>query len=326
MSLSSKHDVRTDLRLELSVLGVAVSFETNSFEVLELAEATYGGRSADTTDRHRVAVRIVVDAGLVDKPVVPPVVHLPAPDRLVLKLGDGHATADAELGVATAHVSTATTVAPGFRESVLDHLILFLVTRADRCPVHAGAIAREDRALVLAGPSGLGKSSLTYAAMREGFQVLADDTVYVQRDPRLRLWSMPRRIHLPAAAIRHFPELEGTEERVRPDGRSKIPVDIPAAARADVPWVGHVGLCILSPATVDQPAEQLSPEAAVAEMRATLQGGFRRFAHSLDDCVRAMVEGGCWRLPVTADPRHLLRRIEGLFWSPRATSRAYEPR
>ena len=296
------------------MLGVPVVFETNSAQVLELVRAAYGDDSSrDGAGRGHLRVRIIADPDLVAADTLAPVASLPEPDRLVLRLGGGHARADAARGEAVAYVSPGTIAASGFREAVLDHLTLFLVTRWDRCPVHAGAIARDGRALLLAGPSGLGKSSLTYAAMREGFQVLADDAVYVQRDPRLRLWSMPPRIHLPATATRHFPELEGSRETNRPDGRSKIPVTIPGAARAPVPWVGGVALCVLSTSPVDRPAERLSLEAAVAEMRATLQGGFRRFADSLDDCVRLVSGGGCWRLPVTVDPSELIRRIDALF-------------
>lgn len=305
---------RSDLRLELSVLGLPVLLETNAMEVLELARASYDGPSTPGGPVCApLRVRILADPGLECHDALTPVARLPEPDRLELRLGGGHARAEAARGEAVAYVAPATITAPGFREAVLDHLTLFLATRSDRCPVHAGAIARGGRALLLAGPSGLGKSSLTYAAMKAGFKVLADDAIYVQRDPRLRLWSLPRRIHLPATATRHFPELENSRETVRPDGRWKIPVDIPPGARAPVPWLGSVGLCVLSSAPMDGPAEELSPEDAVVEMRATSQGGFRRFDDVLDDCVREVAGDGCWRLPVTVEPALLVGSLDALF-------------
>jgi hypothetical protein len=308
-------DFDTDLRLETTVLGLPVVFETNSADVVDLARASYGGQPAAGARRAPLRVRIVTDPALRADDAGPPVASLPNPNRLELRVGAGRAVAEAARGEAVASVSPESVAASGFREGVLDHLVLFLATHWDRCPLHAGAVACEGRALLLAGPSGLGKSSLTYAAMKRGLRVLSDDVVYVQRDPILRLWSLPRRIHLPATAARHFPELEGLGDTVRPDGRRKIPVDIPANARARVPWQGSVGLCVLSAASGNGDAVELSPEGTVAEMRATLQGGFRRFAGALDACVREIAAGGCWRLPVTLEPMSLAERLAGLLRS-----------
>src|SRR6185503_14339932 len=65
---------------------------------------------------------------------------------------------------------------------------LFLAAQAGRTPLHASAIMLGDVALVLAGPSGMGKSTLALAAAQAGLPVLSEDTLYVQTAPRLRLW------------------------------------------------------------------------------------------------------------------------------------------
>jgi hypothetical protein len=50
--------------------------------------------------------------------------------------------------------------------------------------------------MILAGPSGTGKSCLAYAARRAGWPVLSDDIVYVQLRPTLAVWGLPQPIHL----------------------------------------------------------------------------------------------------------------------------------
>jgi hypothetical protein len=298
---------RAHLRLAVSILGVPVDFETNSAEVIEVARASYDpwtGPSATLKRRIRVIVRADAEPSL----DVEPAVQLPEPHRLLLRLRDGSAHADASVGEAEAHLGTRSVRAADFREGLLDHLALFLVTAADRCPIHASAIVLADTAVLLAGASGMGKSSLTYAAMRAGCRVLADDAVYVERSAR-RLWGVPRRVHLSQDSVRHFPELAGTATTLRPDGRMKIPADVPSSSRADVPWSGAVGLVVLSRSTTAPGVERISAADAAAELRTTLQGGFARFSGSLDDCVPTLTAGGCWRLAVTLEPAALFGRL-----------------
>jgi hypothetical protein len=259
-------------------------------------------------------VRVVVTPDVETIATRESIVELPERNRLVLRWSDGEASADAVRGEALARVGRGAVGAAGFRERVLDHLALFLVTYLDRHPLHAAGIERDGKAVLLVGPSGLGKSSLTYAAMRAGWKVLADDAIYVQSAPHRRLWGLPRRIHLPPEAVRHFPELESATPERRPDGRLKIAVEIVPWSRASVPWSGDVGFCLLSRSSAHRLPERMSPAVAAAEMRATLQGGFGRFAESLEGCVASLgSEGGIWRLPVTVDPNALARHLGDLF-------------
>lgn len=305
-----------DSRLVVSILGVPVTFETDSTEILEAIRAAYDPadimQSAPALRGPRVRVEAAPDVEAAATREM--AVHLPERHRLVVRWGEGEARADAVRGEALASVGPGAANAAGFRETVLDHLALFLVTSLDRHPLHTAAIERDGTAVLLVGSSGLGKSSLTYAAMRAGWRVLADDAVYVQRAPHPRLWGVPRRIHLPPEAVRHFPELEGAPLERRPDGRLKIAVEIGAPSRAGVPWSGAVGLCLLTRSSARRRPERVSQPAAAAEMRATLEGGFGRFADSLDECVAALTtEGACWWLPVSVEPHELVHLVDGLF-------------
>lgn len=331
-----------NIRASLSLLGIPLQLETNAPEVLAAARAAYGEERASVhrsvTSAPRLRIEVVSEAAepgaraasgepppTAEPPASaerrsparpasggpPPTAELPHVDRLVLRGACVDAEADAERGVATARVSASALDAVWFRASVLDHLALFLVTRFDRTPIHAAAVVRGGTALLVAGASGVGKSSLTYAAMRAGYGVLTEDAVYVQLHPSPRLWAMPRRIHLPDSAIRHFPELTDAERVLRPDGRTKLAVPISRASRVPVPWTGRVALCLL--ATRDTESDvwrTVSAEDAAAELRDTLQGGFHRFEDRLDECARAVTGAGCWRLSRGEDPMELLGRVE----------------
>ena len=115
-------------------------------------------------------------------------------------------------------------------EEVLDTLLLFLLTRNGRTPIHASGVMIGDSLGILAGSSGSGKSTLALAAARHGLSVLSDDTLYVQLDPGLRVWGFPRAIHV-------FPKDAPTGEhaaRTR-NGKLKraVPITTPRSLHAD---------------------------------------------------------------------------------------------
>lgn len=67
----------------------------------------------------------------------------------------------------------------------LVHWLVFSSAVADDAhflQLHTAAVAREGRALLLPGPAGAGKSTLTAALLDEGFGYLSDDVVVLDRD------------------------------------------------------------------------------------------------------------------------------------------------
>lgn len=63
--------------------------------------------------------------------------------------------------------------------------------RTDAVAIHAGAVARDDRALVLAGRGGSGKTTLTVGLALAGLHPLCDDMLLVDGD-RQRVRALPR--------------------------------------------------------------------------------------------------------------------------------------
>lgn len=200
-----------------------------------------------------------------------------------------------------------------FRYGVLEGLTLWMVTAMDRQPMHAAALERDGKALLLAGRSGVGKSTLVYAGMRAGFRVLTEDCVFLQSDPETRVWGMPGFVHLMPDAARWFPELAGRAPTLRANGKTKVAVNVrEAGAAAPALPVERAGICLLARGVLPC-LEALAPHAVVAALTAHLEPGFDRFAQTLGAPVRRLAERGGWRLTLPASPRDAVPLLHSLF-------------
>ncbi len=82
------------------------------------------------------------------------------------------------------------------RHQVFNTLCFYLLTYRHYYPVH-GACFRFDRWNVLClGKSGVGKSTLAFAAMQRGLPVVSEDICFVGADPRLGIRADCRELHL----------------------------------------------------------------------------------------------------------------------------------
>lgn len=188
---------------------------------------------------------------------------------------------------------------------ILDTVILFLVAQAGRTPLHASAVMLGDTAFVLAGRSGSGKSSLALAADGAALEILSDDTVYVQTEPRLRIWSRPRAIHV---FEKDAPQGAKGSLRHR-SGRWKRALPISTVR----PMAERTVLCVLEPGTATSLAP-LAVEDAVQVLTQAPEPGYEFYGARSADAVRALARGGCWRLTLSDDPKDaidLLRRSFG---------------
>lgn len=93
----------------------------------------------------------------------------------------------------------------------------------DLCAIHAGAVRRGDRCILLPGSSGSGKSTLVAGLVSEGFELLADDTVVLSRDPvtvRPVACGICTKSGAWEALEIRFPRLRRRMIESRPDGQS----------------------------------------------------------------------------------------------------------
>ncbi|HSL83421.1 MAG TPA: hypothetical protein VLF66_11640 [Thermoanaerobaculia bacterium] len=114
-----------------------------------------------------------------------------------------------------------------FRWHYLDLALFFMLEARGFVGVHGAAVARDGRALLLRAPCGQGKTVLTYAAARRGFQALAEDVVWLAPGDG-PWWGAPWAFRLLPDARDLFPELDGYRPTVQINGEEKIEVDLEA--------------------------------------------------------------------------------------------------
>lgn len=305
----------------IPVMGIPVHFQCNAAVVLELIEETFGlWRTLPAqdveNDVEEVKVRFVVQEGDEgDDPHAPLSYRMPDEQRVFLSTLGSFGVADPARRETVAFVTAALVEdRQHFRYGVLEALTLAVLSQLDRQPFHAAALVRCDAALLLTGPSGVGKSTLTYAAVKDGLRVLSDDTVNLQLHPRLRVWGMPGYLHLPPDAALRFPELADAETLLMANGKEKVAVDLREMdAAAPSPVVERAGLCLLRRGEGKATFEPLAAEEAVEEVRGREEAGFDLFRDTIGEAVRELARGGAWRLRVGPDPSEALPLLRMMF-------------
>jgi hypothetical protein len=302
--------------VRLPVLGVPTEFRCTARKALEIVERTYGSwRAAPSDDAPGSAasavVRLIVHQGASRSQPLAPFQHLvPDPTRLLVVAPDSFGVADRQRGDAVAYVSRKRLEAgTDLVDGLLEALTLFLLSASDREPLHAAGIVRDGTAILLAGPSGTGKSTLCYAACRRGYGILGDDAAYVQMQPRLRIWGRPGTIRLPTDAGRHFAELRGAAATRMANGKTKIAVEVPEGQR--VRSVERATICWLERGNQPSPRLERVPAEWLAEtMAARLEPGFDLFAATLRARVHRLAAGGGFRLRLGRTPDQAVSLLE----------------
>ncbi len=103
-------------------------------------------------------------------------------------------------------------------------------------PVHAGAVAKNDRCVVLCAPSGGGKSTLTAALLRNGWRALGDDKLLLRHDAgQSELIGLLQTFNLHPQTRSWFPDMDDLEALPRYSCRTekrRVSVSSIAAAGA----------------------------------------------------------------------------------------------
>lgn len=316
-----RRDPQPTYSSELPVLGISVLFESSSPLIMEAVDEAFGvwrslRRSPELLSHEGVRARLLLHEGEEGmEPHAPLTYRMPEYERVILTTPGSVGIADALRGEVLAFVTTdLVNDRAHFRYGVLEALTLALLTRFDRQPLHASAIVRDGAALLLAGPAGVGKSTITYAAMRAGFKVLTDDAVYLQLEPNLHIWGIPGHLHLPLDAAVHFPELEATAATLLANGKEKMPVNTrEAGGIAARPVVQRAGICVLSRKGGEAAIHPLPPATVQSELTAELEPGFDVFAPTIGEAIRRLAERGGWSLNVAGAPGEIVPLLHTLF-------------
>jgi hypothetical protein len=220
--------------------------------------------------------------------------------RLRLSGGGIDGAANAVTGAAQARVPPALAHDSAVLAEVTDTLLLFLLARRGRTPVHASAFMLGDVAVVLAGASGSGKSTLALAAALRGLPILSDDMVFVQRDPSFTVWGFPRPIHV--FAEDSPPGVHPTRQR---NDKMKNAVATSAVAlRAEA-----ARLVLLQRG--DKLALTPVDRAGAVESLMALDPGFDLLEEESREAIGQLASGGAWTLTLERDPRAAIDFLTG---------------
>ena len=128
------------------------------------------------------------------------------PDGVVTRHDDGLVVRRDGLAIHAGGPDLGRDLPRAFRRSV-QHVLIDALADVDRHALHAAAIARGDRALVVLGDTGAGKSSLAIGALRGGWSVLTDDIAWLlSTSAGLDVIGFPKPLHVPADMRAEVPD------------------------------------------------------------------------------------------------------------------------
>lgn len=222
------------------VLGGTFRFSSNSGTFIAIADAAYRGlpqeANAAELPVYDIQLRLVPARKHPDN--VPPSLRMQAGAGLICGMMD-----ESNYLVLAPHNRSALIVAsedllaiPYYARYELIEFAVF--TLAARCqemvPLHAACLGLNDRAVLLLGESGAGKSTLALQGLLEGFELLAEDAVFVHPQ-RLTARGVPNFLHLRTDSSGPIPGLatqawiKNARCIVRRSGVEKLEVDLRGA-------------------------------------------------------------------------------------------------
>lgn len=305
------HSVQLNWSDQFPVLGVPVLFKTNSTTVMAVVERTFSiWRSLSSElieDISPLIIDLVVHESTPDgtqSDTGDVFVHRYHGDTYLAGCGANLLTARRSEGRALAFVTpelVADTLR--FEREVLECLALLLTIWKRRTPLHAAVVVKNNRAIMLLGMSGVGKSTLSYVCVRAGFQLLSEDTVYLSVMPSFRLWGNPRRIHLHPDAVCHFPELDGIKSAI---GTNPVKIALGSEHLGLDYGCLHsesVSVCLLTPQHQESESrlEAIPQQVAETFLLNQQEPGFDVSTHERAAAVAALLHAPTYRLSVGND-------------------------
>ncbi len=206
-------------------LGYPLVLETNSHDVLQAAEESWGGFER-MFSQHPVRVCLGVAETNSDSPAQAPAIRAREHLMSIIAGPENFMTCDFDHGFAFGWVTQNTaTDRPWLRYHFLAAGGATLVQQRAFTPLHGALVARNRTGVLLCGDSLAGKSTLSYACARAGWTYISDDGSFLvrERDDRYAIGN-PHGIRLRPDAPRLFPELADHPPTVRPNGKMAIEV------------------------------------------------------------------------------------------------------
>jgi hypothetical protein len=299
--------------------GFPFLIRSNSPAVAEMAEANWAGAAKRSRTRPGELRYVVAGAGT--PLTLAPVIR--AQRNLLVWVADreNFAVCDMARNFGVANITKAVLAQRDyFRYHFLESMVACLLDTRHLVAIHAACVELNGHGVLLAGESGAGKSSLSYACARNGWTYISDDaSSLLRRGSGRTVVGNPRLFRFRQAAGSLFPEFRGLKESRRANGKPTIEVrteSLPALRTASEARVDYI--VFLNRRTVDGCGAKLIPVTAqealarlyvapwpselssTAEQRAALRrllgaGLYELKYRDLDaavDSLRRLVEGG----------------------------------
>jgi hypothetical protein len=214
-------------------LGFSVEIATNSHEVLEGAEESWGD-FRKVFSEPPVQLRMgVLEGGSAECPRAPVSRGL---RNLVTQIADpeNFAVCDMRQGFAFAWLTQATVKNRAYlRYHFLEGTSWHLLRALYLTPVHGACVQLAGRGVLLCGDSGAGKSSLAFACAGKGWTFLSDDSSCLIRcRPGRVITGNPYQMRFDESAIELFPELK--DQRVTPRATGERAIELATASMPEI--------------------------------------------------------------------------------------------
>jgi hypothetical protein len=189
--------------------GFRMQLITNSLDVLQVAEESWGGFPLLFDDKSlelRVAVSDDEQAPSASGLIWRAQRHL-----LTLQSDQNNfAICDLEKGFSFGWFVPATARNHAFlRRYYLDTIVYVMLWQTHLTSIHAGCVARNGRGVLLCGESGAGKSCLSYACARRGWELITEESSALLRRSKDRIvLGKPAQMHFRDTAATILPELK----------------------------------------------------------------------------------------------------------------------
>lgn len=196
-------------------------------------------------------------------------------------------------------------------------LLVELLKRRALFSVHAGCVSVEGKALLLAGESGAGKTTLALALLRAGHDFLADDTIFLaHRSHGLTVLSFPDEIDVTDGTIGLFPELSFLLESPRAPGATKRQVRAETVYPMDDPAATYEPSVLVFPRVTGEPHSELTemePGEALVQLAPNVLLTDAASSQAHLDALAALVKASrCYRLDTGRDLDALAELLPGL--------------
>ena len=218
--------MRSSLESRFHPFGLSLRLRTDSPTVLAVAEGAFRGFGPGEPVSSPDFDFLFLTRGVPDRERA--AAYEDSGDRVRVREGGSTLLVDRPRGRARGRFAPALLADPArLRLDFLELALQLLLPPRGFLGVHGAAIVQNGRAALLRAPGGGGKTTLAYAAARAGFQVLAEDAVWI--DPaREAWWGLPWWFHPRPDAGRLFPELRDLSPALVRSGSPKLAVDMTA--------------------------------------------------------------------------------------------------